>query len=100
MTIHLLRKSFDNGIYLPQNVLWRTKEAFSDGVSSIKKPWYEIINNSISKKFNDNEDLNLTINNPVTNEQKYYRMLFNKCYHIFILYPIYDMCNNYVNHTK
>jgi len=77
---YLLRKSFDNGTYLPQNVLWRTKEAFSDGVSSIKKPWYEIINDSLSKKFNDNEDLNLTINNPVTNEQKYYRMLFNKYY--------------------
>ena len=77
---YLLRKSFDDGTYLPKSVLWRTKEAFSDGVSSIKKPWYEIINNSISKKFNDNEDLDLVVNNPVTNEQKYYRMLFNKYY--------------------
>ena len=77
---YLLRKSFDDGTYLPQNVLWRTKEAFSDGVSSISKPWYEIINNNIVSKFSDKTENKLLINNPVTNEQKYYRMLFNKYY--------------------
>ena len=30
---YLLRRAFDNGL-LPKEVLWRTKEAFSDGVSS------------------------------------------------------------------
>ena len=81
---YLLRKSFDNGTYLPNNVLWRTKEAFSDGVSSIQKPWYEIIDNFIKNKF---KNINLSVfsevvstNIPVTNEQKYYRMLFNKYY--------------------
>ena len=77
---YLLRKSFDDGTYLPKTVLWRTKEAFSDGVSSITKPWYEIINDNVSKKFNDIEDNNLVVNNPITNEQKYYRLLFNKYY--------------------
>ena len=31
---YLLRKAFDNGL-LPDEILWRSKEAFSDGVSSI-----------------------------------------------------------------
>ena len=48
---YLLRRSFDNGL-LPKEVLWRTKEAFSDGVSSQKKSWYKII-----------EDKTMTINN-------------------------------------
>ena len=53
---YLLRKAFNDIMptLLPTQILWRTKEAFSDGVSSIKKPWYEIINDSLSKKFNDN----------------------------------------------
>lgn len=38
----LLRKSFDNSQYLPDAVLWRKKEAFSDGVSSTKRSWYQI----------------------------------------------------------
>ena len=28
---------------LPNDVLWRTKEAFSDGVSKQSNSWYEII---------------------------------------------------------
>ena len=37
----LLRKAFIG--YLPEEVLWRPKEAFSDGVSSLKKSWFSII---------------------------------------------------------
>lgn len=45
----LLRTSFDTidpntmQPYLPKEILWRTKEAFSDGVSSNNRSWYEII---------------------------------------------------------
>ncbi len=77
---YLLRKAFDNGTYLPKEVLWRTKEAFSDGVSSVKKPWYEIINDNLLNKFQDIKTDEITINKPITSEQKYYRMLFNKYY--------------------
>ena len=34
--------AFDNNL-LPKNVLWRTKEAFSDGCSSKNDSWYSII---------------------------------------------------------
>ncbi len=63
---------------LPKNVLWRTKEAFSDGVSSLKKSWYEIIQDYVKEKKNEN---NLSLyNSPKTKEQIYYRNIFNSIY--------------------
>ena len=38
----ILRRAFC-GDYLPDNVLWRRKAAFSDAVSSSQKPWYKWI---------------------------------------------------------
>ena len=40
---YLLRKAFDTGDFLPKEVLWRTKEAFSDGVSHERASWFEMI---------------------------------------------------------
>ena len=78
---YLIRKSFE--IYcpglLPKEVLWRKKEAFSDGVSSNKKAWYEIIqeNENIA-----NISINRTYchNQPESCEQEYYRTIFRKYY--------------------
>lgn len=39
----LLREAFDDGVTLPREVLWRRKEAFSDGVSSTEKSWYQMV---------------------------------------------------------
>jgi asparagine synthase (glutamine-hydrolysing) len=38
----LIRKAFDDGVTLPSEVLYRRKEAFSDGVSGAKS-WFEIV---------------------------------------------------------
>ncbi len=38
---YLIRKAFDKMDLIPSEILWRPKEAFSDGVSSVKKSWYE-----------------------------------------------------------
>jgi asparagine synthase (glutamine-hydrolysing) len=38
----LMRKAFDGMDLLPREVLWRQKEAFSDGVSGQEKSWYQI----------------------------------------------------------
>ena len=46
---YILRKAFDRDGLLPKEVLWRTKEAFSDGVSSEKEAWFE----TIQKKHKD-----------------------------------------------
>lgn len=42
---YLLRISFQHT--LPKSVVWRTKEAFSDGVSSHQKSWFEIIQDHV-----------------------------------------------------
>ena len=97
----LIRKSFDTLMpqILPKSILWRTKEAFSDGVSSQKKSWYEIIQDKIIYKMTDElneikkednelynnlvklmnryKESNDNINIPITFEQAYYRYLYN-----------------------
>lgn len=40
---HLLRSAFDGTDLIPQEILWRPKEAFSDGVSSLTKSWFQIL---------------------------------------------------------
>ena len=45
-----LRKAFDGLDILPNDVLWRKKEAFSDGVSNKEESWFEIIQNYIKTK--------------------------------------------------
>jgi asparagine synthase (glutamine-hydrolysing) len=65
---------------LPNDVLWRTKEAFSDGVSSHTNSWYEIIQNRLNNRYSDEmfeeSRKKYTNNPPSTKEQLYYRELF------------------------
>lgn len=52
-----IRNEFKNN-YLPDDILWRRKDGFSDGVTStLSKPWYSVYNNSIydTKKFPSSE---------------------------------------------
>lgn len=43
----LLRQSFSGTNLLPDDVLWRPKEAFSDGVSSKSMSWYELLQEKV-----------------------------------------------------
>ncbi len=90
---------------LPEKVLWRTKEAFSDGVSSKEKSWYIIIQEHINDIVKNDKYLAFTMekqftyNNPKTLEQKYYRYLFEKNYsNLGSIIPYYWM-PKYVNAT-
>lgn len=83
---YLFRLAFDTGTWLPKNVLWRRKEAFSDGVSGYEKSWSDIIKEKVNNLPSDTLD---TINQEyashqfstsMTIEQKYYRYLFDICY--------------------
>lgn len=47
MEKYLLRKSFEGE--LPEELLWRRKDGFSDGVSKNERPWYEIIGEMAKK---------------------------------------------------
>jgi asparagine synthase (glutamine-hydrolysing) len=40
---YLMRQIFDDGL-LPTEVLWRTKEAFSNGCSPLEKDWHKTVN--------------------------------------------------------
>jgi asparagine synthase (glutamine-hydrolysing) len=78
---YLLRKAFEPMNLLPQTVLWRTKEAFSDGVSPQKKSWYEIIQSHINTLPPVTlSEASIIFNPPTTKEQKYYRYIFEKHY--------------------
>lgn len=74
---YLLRKAFDDGTYLPVSVLWRTKEAFSDGVSGHSRSWYQIIQEYLeTSQIKMASELEYTHNKPLTKEQMFYRNIF------------------------
>ena len=70
-----LRKAFDSTNLLPNEVLWRKKEAFSDGVSDKEKSWFEIIQDYIKTQVSDDEYKNKRIDAP-TIEAYYYKKIF------------------------
>ena len=78
---YLFRKAFDRG-YLPKEVLWRKKEAFSDGVSKQDRSWYEIIQEKVNTQKDIKYDLNKNYdhNPPESMEQLYYRTIFERTY--------------------
>lgn len=76
---YLIRKLFEEDDILPKDVLWRVKEAFSDGVSSQKNSWYSIINKRLENVKLVNMEKNIyDFNPPISKEQKYYREIFDK----------------------
>jgi asparagine synthase (glutamine-hydrolysing) len=70
---------------LPHAVLWRRKEAFSDGVSGQTKSWYQIIGEHVEtlniEENKENKENNYNnINIPKTKEQMYYRQIYDEAY--------------------
>lgn len=103
---YLMRKSVEimDNTLLPKEVLWRKKEAFSDGVSSLNRSWYQIITEKVDNMLLSNSDLYVKMlnasnyyktvkfnyksyhendsphNYPDTNEKLYYRYLYESYY--------------------
>jgi asparagine synthase (glutamine-hydrolysing) len=76
----LLRESFNDMKTLPLEVLFRKKEAFSDGVSSVEKSWYKIIQEHADTLWTDDE-FKIAIseidhNKPPSKEALYFRKIF------------------------
>ena len=69
---YLLRHAFYDGNYLPNEVLWRRKEAFSDGVSNTTKSWFEVIQDYTHALYPNST--------PKESEQLYYDTIFEKYY--------------------
>ena len=80
---YLFRKAFDSTELLPKDILWRTKEAFSDGVSSKEDSWHNIIKNNVDNLIEiNNFDVNTLDKHLVFNssEEKYYRLCYEHNY--------------------
>jgi asparagine synthase (glutamine-hydrolysing) len=82
---YIFRKAF-NGL-LPDDILWRRKEAFSDGVSGHERSWFQIIRDYIDTKVTDDEYnayknccLKTEHNIPYDKESYYYRTVFERLY--------------------
>ncbi|XP_036421881.1 asparagine synthetase [glutamine-hydrolyzing]-like [Colossoma macropomum] len=81
---YLLRDSFKGLNLIPDEILWRPKEAFSDGMTSTKKSWYAILQDHTESEVNDSQlekaPKLYPHNTPTTKEGFYYRQLFEKHY--------------------
>ena len=64
-----LRNAFQG--YIPDEVLWRRKDGFSDGVSGIEKPWYQIIKEHVENQ--EKYDF-------ISKEASYYSQIFHRYY--------------------
>ena len=80
---YILRKAFDtpDNPYLPDEILWRQKEQFSDGVGY---NWIDQLIEYCSSKVTDEELESAAslfpYNTPTTKEAYYYRTIFHKYY--------------------
>ena len=50
---NLLRSAFSGTGLLPDQILWRPKEAFSDGVLAKEKSWYTLLQDELASKVNE-----------------------------------------------
>ncbi|MDI5886303.1 asparagine synthase B [Flavobacterium yafengii] len=80
---YILRKAFDtpDNPYLPEEVLWRQKEQFSDGVGY---NWIDQLIEYCSTQVTDEQlagaAAEFPYNSPATKEAYFYRSIFNKYY--------------------
>lgn len=81
MEKYLLRKAFDKDqLLLPSEVLWRKKEAFSDGVSTETNSWHQVLQQHVERLISNSEFQmahSLMVEpKPPTKEAYWYRTLF------------------------
>ena len=74
---HLLRTAFEG--LLPEDVMWRRKEAFSDGVSGHDRTWVQIIQEHVDARVSDMTAA-IKHNAPYDKESYYYRTVFAQCF--------------------
>ena len=85
----ILRTAFSEDGLLPEKVLWRRKEAFSDGISRAEKSWFEMAaakgeevvgSDSDSDSGWKSKASSYAVNPPPTAEAFWYRTLFHQSY--------------------
>jgi asparagine synthase (glutamine-hydrolysing) len=82
----ILRTAFAESGLLPEKVLWRRKEAFSDGISRAERSWFEMAREEGTRRGTESgEDWTARartyrVNPPPTAEALWYRELFHEQY--------------------
>jgi asparagine synthase (glutamine-hydrolysing) len=80
----ILRTAFADTGLLPDAVLWRRKEAFSDGISRAERSWFEMAREEGARRSGDADWRRAaeayTVNPPPTAEALWYRQLFHESY--------------------
>jgi len=72
---------YENKQLLPDEILWRKKEAFSDGVSSNGRSLYKILQEHIECELKQNNLFNIkNIKADIDTEKQYYKSIFNSFY--------------------
>ncbi|XP_013880727.1 asparagine synthetase [glutamine-hydrolyzing] [Austrofundulus limnaeus] len=72
---HLLREAFKGLNLIPDEILWRRKEAFSDGVMSVKKSWHSCLQEHLQTQVTDEQmekARKLFPHNPPTTKEAYH----------------------------
>uniref|UniRef100_A0A8C5PEG8 Asparagine synthetase domain-containing protein n=1 Tax=Leptobrachium leishanense TaxID=445787 RepID=A0A8C5PEG8_9ANUR len=81
---YLLREAFEDSDLLPKDILWRPKEAFSDGLMSVKKSWCTVLQDYTEQQVDDimmeKAPEKFPFNTPKTKEGYFYRQIFEKYY--------------------
>ena len=87
----ILRSAFSESGLLPDQVLWRQKEAFSDGVSSGAKSWYQEIQDRVPQGTLSTKVYKWLP--PISAESRYYRDIFDSLYgeHCEQVFPYFWM---------
>jgi asparagine synthase (glutamine-hydrolysing) len=69
---YLIRRGCERHHYIPREVLWRTKEAMSDGVSSVEDSWHTILSkfaeSQLPEPLESYVEVKLEHNTPTTKE--------------------------------
>jgi len=102
---YMLRKAFDGLNLIPQEILWRPKEAFSDGVAHKKKSLFNYLQDYIEPLVSDQEFAQAStlypFNTPLTKEAFYYRKIFTelfpKCEHFTPYMWLPKWCGNVID---
>jgi asparagine synthase (glutamine-hydrolysing) len=79
---YILRKAFDNNEFLPNNILYRQKEQFSDGISNNENNLIDQLkkyaDNEISNDMFERREILFPINTPISKEHMLYRIIFER----------------------
>lgn len=81
----MLRELFEDD--LPEDVVWRRKDGFSDGVSSLEKSWYEYISEFVETQVSDTEFAKARESSQINlpnKEAYYYKKIYDS---LFPFYP-------------